>query len=183
MKKIKLFKLGLIASSPVLLAPVLSASCLEQINAILNKNRPGKKDDTNTNTTKPTPVEGSAEPSTKPNENQDDTPKRTQLEMINDFKDIYNDRDQLDTAPLIFNEPGILIGRLEEERLSEKFKKIVMFKHITQLKYSGNKKFYDYVLQADNFKERLENRLLKLFDKDTSHIYLNNYKTIRFGKQ
>ncbi|MGV2393524.1 UNVERIFIED_CONTAM: hypothetical protein O8I53_11545 [Campylobacter lari] len=184
----KKIKLGYGICSPILLAPALmSASCLEQVNAILNNKRPGKKDEENTNTsTKPvTPEEkGTNETSTTP-QSGDNSPKRTQLEMINDFNDVYTNSSMLDVAPAAFNDTGLLIAReipraIYDPDQSTQYK--FMFKHpTTQLRYSGVKKFYDYALQADDFKENLHNRLLRLFDSKTHSFVSNGVVEDRLG--
>ncbi|MBU4690061.1 hypothetical protein KQ873_03365 [Mycoplasma zalophidermidis] len=186
--KIKKFRLALLLGSPFILTPAISASCLDRVNEILNKNRLGvpEKKNPDVKTSEPSQKDEPApEKLSEPNKNGDTSPKRTQLEIINDFTDIYKNKTMLDLAPAIFNEPGIIIARFQPKPFAQALDVWTkMFKHATtQLRYSGNKRFYDYVLQADNFKENLRNRLLRLDDVSSGSFYSNNYRTTRLGEE
>ncbi|VEU75303.1 Uncharacterised protein [Mycoplasmopsis maculosa] len=192
MKNKKILKwIGAVA--PILSLPILSASCLEKVNLILNGNREGEKDKENPETsTNPTPNPTTPpKDSTEPIKKEDEKPKITHSEIINNFKEVYSNNAMLDANPKAFNDAGNFLAY--DLRTDPKFPYslklpdplTIILKHPTAIwYYSGIKKYYDYILQMDNVynnKQQLQNRLNRLFNEGSTEFINTNYSTKRLG--
>ncbi|MCU4707011.1 hypothetical protein, partial [Mycoplasma sp. CSL7503-lung] len=171
----------------------VSASCLERINRVLAPKGNGIKDEKNNQPSSTPSSSTNTAPlgpniSSTPTNNTNTSKPMSQEEIINNFTDIYENTGQLDISPSVFNETGTFLGNIPEKSIYYKvdFNKPqeFIFKHPTAVfYYSGIKKYYDYLLQVDNQKDNLTNRLLKLTDKNYDSFALTDYKTTRLTKE
>ncbi|MBU4690643.1 hypothetical protein KQ874_02990 [Mycoplasma sp. ES3157-GEN-MYC] len=163
---------------------MVSSSCLEDaLNKILKhqtQGRTGKPDTPNT-----TPSTPAITPSTPPKPVEPKKPSKNVNEIVYSYDNLYNTKASLDYHPAVFNDTGTFLTNYNPE-----FKhgnNTLIFKHPTAMfYYSGIKKYYDYILQVDNIKDKegIKNRIKKLLteSKPEQEKINNGYSTERLGK-